>query len=862
MGDLLIQASTPRTPPCRPLRHRVESFPTDDIHGDSGLDEDEELSESSPGMPTSISIGAFPVFLIQDSPTQPGLSKAAPRFPESPKSAYGFQPGLNRYNLPGCDEILYRIDEAPSDAEVFSEHGCETGDQLQLTPGPPPIRMVHIADDEWEQSPATGGLSRRPSVAKQPVDFGRLLYDEDETLVGHCEISDEKLRPAALRYSSSTSTSLASPLSDTFSPGSTSCSVSTASSSRLSPGAPPGCYADFLEPETDDFPTEVGGPVSLDLEVSSTYAQTVVSGGSPAVLELRPMRSQPNMKNNTLANESSLFAESHYMHSCFTLTATDPGCDPPNVVSPAEAEHPSTGTDTFSRPSTPPAETQSPISPSPYGRLGLFQHPHFRLSQLAQVQQFNSDLYLPSTPRSVSSPNTFVSVPPVVGHRRAFSGTRELLKAARTETSIVGRLRSCSTNSTDPRVASAELNLKPSLNDLSVQSTRLRSNSASSTLPHAPSTSGFRTLNSSKSKDSVRPKFDNLPGYATFLKDITLELWIDQAIRPQFELHRYTPGPITPARSRIRSKNRNSVAITSPSRRKSAIPSPIMIPPTPPRPDQCSSAGSTTSPATSRFGPLSPSTGQDVETPVEPHFLENWGVAEFTMKKRQGWSFHYGMTESDPMLRRLTLNGIEDRDYLSREASLSVKSNGVYTVKGSEDRGRFEWKLEYLVEDRRGPSGAVIPREKTLTPLSFTCAPELLIPEQGKKVKLLHVMRKSMIPKIQSSKMEPPVLPTTPRSQASSDKPIPIPIHVGTGPTGKALGTIAKIVRPSSSKSRSRPTSPKESYAHAYSPSPTRTSRHALDFTEHPDSFGPRKAVSYSNARPDLREILDTQFRN
>ncbi|CAE6367868.1 unnamed protein product, partial [Rhizoctonia solani] len=731
-----------------------------DIHEDSGFDEDDALSDSALGMPTSVSMGSFPVFLIQDSPTRCGMSKAVPLFPESPESAFAFQPALNRSNLPSRDELLYRIDETPLDAELFDQDEWETRGQSQLTPAPPPIRMVHTVDDEWD-----------------------LPFTAD--------------------------------------------------------GGPPDCYAEFPEPEVEDFPTEVGGPVSLDLEVSSTYAQTVVSSGSPAILELRPMRSQPNMKN-TLTNESSLFLGSPYMHSCFTLTTTDQGCDPPSTVLSSEVELPSLGTDPVSRPSTPPTEIQSPVSPSPYGRL--------------------------DAQRSVSSPTPYASTLALVSHRRAFSGSREYFQPSRTNLSIAGRLRSCSANSTDPRVTDVQLNLKPSLNSLGVQSARSRSNSASSAFPHLPSTSGFRTLSSSKSKDSVRSKFDNLPGYATFLKEITLELWIDQegfrAIQPQFELHRYTPGQVTPARSGIRLKNRSSASLRSPARRKSAVPSPIMIPRTPPYPDHCSSAGSTMSPATSRFGPVSPSSGQDVDTPTEPHFLENWGVAEFTMKKRQGLNFHHGITESEPILRRLTVNGVEDRDYLSREASLSIKSNGVYTVKGSEDRGRFEWKLEYLVEDRRGPSGAVMPGEKTLTPLLFTCAPELLIPEQGKKVKLLHVMKKSMTPKIQSSKTEPPTAPGTPRSLALKEKSTPS--HTGTSSAGKALGTIAKIVRPSSSKSRLRPTSPKDNYPHVNSSlqTPVRTSRHALEFTEHPDTFGPRKAVSYSNARPDLREILDTQFDN
>ncbi|KEP49697.1 hypothetical protein V565_095030 [Rhizoctonia solani 123E] len=861
MGD----SPVPRTPPSRPVRHRLDSFPTDDIHGDSEFGEDEENLEPVLGMPPSISLGAFPVFLIQDSPTRSGVSKPVPLFPESPESAYGFQPCANRTNLPGCD-LLHPIDENTSEAEYsIKQAGWKNGVRVQRAPAPPPIRMVHTSDDEWDSSFEIGGVSRRPSIAKQGVDFGRRLYDEDETLVGHCDVSDTKLRPAALRYSSSTATSLASPLSDTFSPGSTSCSISTASSSRLSPGAPAECFVEFPEPETEPFPTEVGGPVSLDLEVTSSYAQTVMPPGSPTILELGPIRSQPDMKCGSPVEEASLFAGSPYMHSCFTLTATDPGCDQPSNVS--STELPREELDFITRPSTPPLETHTPLMPSPYGQLGLFRHPHFRLSQLAQVQQHASDLCLPGTQRSVSSPGAHTSPSPVVSRRRAFSGTRELGETGRTNPTIMGRLRSSSASSSNPRAASVHLNFKPSLNNLSVQTARSRSGSVSGTLPHVPSTSGARTLNSFKSKESVRSKFDGLPGYATFLKEIVLELWIDQegfrAVKPQFELHRYIPGQVTPARSGFKFKNWNrSSGVTSPSRRKSAIPSPIMIPGTPRRSNQYSPAGSTTSPSASGFAPQSPSAGQDVEIPIQPHFLENWGVAEFTMKKRQGWNFHHGVTESEPMLRRLTINGVEDRDYLSRQASLSLKSNGVYTVKGAEDRGRFEWKLEYLVEDRRGPSGIVIAGEKTLTPLLFTCAPELLIPEQGKKVKLLHVMKKSITPRIHSSKMEPPMVPTTPKSIASSEKSTTS--NTSTGSAGKALETLAKIVRPTSSKSRSRPSTPKNNLAHGYSPSqtPVRASRHAMEFTEHLEVFEPRKAASYSSARPDLREILDTQFDN
>lgn len=38
------------------------------------------------------------------------------------------------------------------------------------------------------------------------------------------------------------------------------------------------------------------------------------------------------------------------------------------------------------------------------------------------------------------------------------------------------------------------------------------------------------------------------------------------------------------------------------------------------------------------------SLGQEaIEAPVEPQFLQNWGVAEFTMKRKQSWNFHHGV---------------------------------------------------------------------------------------------------------------------------------------------------------------------------------------------------------------------------
>ncbi|KAG6817956.1 hypothetical protein H0H87_012424 [Tephrocybe sp. NHM501043] len=145
-------------------------------------------------------------------------------------------------------------------------------------------------------------------------------------------------------------------------------------------------------------------------------------------------------------------------------------------------------------------------------------------------------------------------------------------------------------------------------------------------------------------------------------------------------------------------------------------------------------------------------------------------IAKFRPTKRQAFNFHYAALEALPVLRRITLNGDESRDYISRQASLGLKSSGVYVVHGHEtpafpaSRGgaptKLQWKFEYLVDDRHADvSGNLLSDgEKVLTPLSFSCSPMLLHPLQGKRVRLMHVMKKSVIPKLVAEKMEPPSL--------------------------------------------------------------------------------------------------------
>ena len=145
-----------------------------------------------------------------------------------------------------------------------------------------------------------------------------------------------------------------------------------------------------------------------------------------------------------------------------------------------------------------------------------------------------------------------------------------------------------------------------------------------------------------------------------------------------------------------------------------------------------------------------------------------YGSAEFHPVERQAFVFHHGTLDPPPVLRKLTMAGDDSRDYISRQASLSIKANGAYSVSGSEnfDSGppsphshgqpstqqkplKLTWRFDYLVEDGIGKQAG----EKTLTPLAFSCSPGLLHPTHGKKIKIMQVVKKNLTPKLASEKM-------------------------------------------------------------------------------------------------------------
>ena len=144
------------------------------------------------------------------------------------------------------------------------------------------------------------------------------------------------------------------------------------------------------------------------------------------------------------------------------------------------------------------------------------------------------------------------------------------------------------------------------------------------------------------------------------------------------------------------------------------------------------------------------------------------GNAHFHPVKGEGYLFHHAALDPLPVLRKLTMAEDDTRDYISRQAYLAIKTNGTYSVRGSEafDIGslnphaptgsahpaahaspRLTWRFEYQVEDAvRSKAG-----EKLLTPLSFSCSPGLLHPTHGKKIRVMQVVKKNFTPKLVSA---------------------------------------------------------------------------------------------------------------
>ena len=76
------------------------------------------------------------------------------------------------------------------------------------------------------------------------------------------------------------------------------------------------------------------------------------------------------------------------------------------------------------------------------------------------------------------------------------------------------------------------------------------------------------------------------------------------------------------------------------------------------------------------------------------------------------YPFHHSSMESAPVLRRLIVPGHEDRDFISRQTTLPIKTEGIYAIGSTEGKGRWVWKFVYRVSDRMSLMGKAMQGEK------------------------------------------------------------------------------------------------------------------------------------------------------
>ncbi|OCF62043.1 hypothetical protein L486_01709 [Kwoniella mangroviensis CBS 10435] len=161
------------------------------------------------------------------------------------------------------------------------------------------------------------------------------------------------------------------------------------------------------------------------------------------------------------------------------------------------------------------------------------------------------------------------------------------------------------------------------------------------------------------------------------------------------------------------------------------------------------------------------------ESPTRPECFQQSGCWEFGMdpKERDKWSFHHAALEGLPVLRRLTINNDEKHDFLSRSATLQIKEPGVYSVCGQEERGKAEWKFEYLVQNEISPnSREQIANERIIIPLGLYVSPNFFNPDRALKTSLLNLFKKTLASNIMSEKIRPPHIgkPPAPPSAATA----------------------------------------------------------------------------------------------
>ena len=219
-------------------------------------------------------------------------------------------------------------------------------------------------------------------------------------------------------------------------------------------------------------------------------------------------------------------------------------------------------------------------------------------------------------------------------------------------------------------------------------------------------------------------------------------------------------------------------------------------------------------------------TAPDSSIPLGELDLLTDSMAEFKPAIRHTFTFHnHATSDYLPVLRSVIVLNDDPKSCISRQAFISLRTNGVYSISGTETydlvtttplRGRLagpklttkdphtklKWRFEYLVTDHRDADDDIVPDQKSVTPLSFTCSPGLLHPSHGKKSRgMFEAFRQSLLPKITAEKVHAPKPPkdvNRPYGRPSQAYPVPsIPVF----PTGITNTRIARNATANENKS-------------------------------------------------------------
>lgn len=210
-------------------------------------------------------------------------------------------------------------------------------------------------------------------------------------------------------------------------------------------------------------------------------------------------------------------------------------------------------------------------------------------------------------------------------------------------------------------------------------------------------------------------------------------------------------------------------------------------------------------------------TAPDSSIPVNQVDLMTDALAEFKPAIRKTFAFHNHPTADYlPILKRAVILNDDPKDCVSRQALITLRTNGVYSISGTETydltpstAGHFglpvskdphpklKWRFEYLVTDHRDANNDIVPDLKSMTPLSFTCSPGLLHPLHGKKYRgMFDLFRQSLLPKITSERVHAPTPPKDaikPYGQLSQARHVPSNPVVSTRKTSP--GIVRNIMR-------------------------------------------------------------------